>query len=321
VTSGASDADVSVAAVHRDWRGILRLSPRDGSVVHEGPGSKGRYELSDGVLAVYWEKFPPEVFVEVAGSYIAQSLLRLAPGLEKMNAVTIGGKLLLPTRVHVRLPNAGYEVGLRLHTSDVPTFAQIFINDEYDSPSLPATANTIVDLGANIGLSAIFFGLRYPKARILCVEPDGGNFYAMASNVAALGDRVYKVQGAVWTRDGVVSLRTEDTHGQSLGAWGVQVGETASAPGHRVTCYTLETVLRMAMFDKVDILKVDIEGAEREIFSCNMERWLPRVNMVIMETHDRFHPGSEETVRAALGSLFRELPRCGENLVFLRLAP
>jgi len=297
------------------------LSPRDGSVVHEGPGSKGRYQLSDGVLAIYWEKFPPEVFVEVAGSYISQSLLRLAPGLERMNAVKIAGQLLVPTRVHVRLPNTGYEIGLRLHTSDLPTFAQIFINEEYNSPGLPATVSTIVDLGANVGLSAVFFGLRYPKARILCVEPDGENFAAMASNIAALGDRVYQLQAAVWTRNGVVNLKTEDTNGQSLGAWGVQVGDTASASGHRVACYTMETLFSMAMFDKVDLLKVDIEGAEREIFSENVQNWLPRVNMVVVETHDRFRPGSEEAVRAALGSQFKELPRCGENLFFLRIAP
>lgn len=297
------------------------MSPRDGFVVHEGHDSKGRYELTDGILAIYWEKFPPEVFVEVAGSYISQSLLRLAPGLERMNAVRIGEQPLLPTRVHVRLPNASYEVGLRLHTSDVPTFAQIFIEEQYNSPSLPATANNIVDLGANIGLSAVFFGLRYPQARILCVEPDGENFSAMTSNIAALGDRVYKMQAAVWTRDGVVNLRTEDTRGQSLGAWGVQVGDAPSASGHRVACYTMETLLKMAMFDTVDILKVDIEGAEREIFSENTERWLPRVNMVVMETHDRFRPGSEEAVRSALGAQFKELPRCGENLVFLRVAP
>ena len=70
----------------------------------------------------------------------------------------------------------------------------------------------------------------------------------------------------------------------------------------------------------MDILKVDIEGAELEIFSQGTAEWLPRVDLIIIETHDWFRPGSDAAVRMAVQELFEELPRSGENLFFRRRA-
>jgi hypothetical protein len=80
----------------------------------------------------------------------------------------------------------------------------------------------------------------------------------------------------------------------------------------------LDTLLAIADIQHVDILKVDIEGAELELFKSRPDHWLDRVNMVIVETHDRFRPGSETAVRDALKEKFEEAPRNGENLFFLR---
>jgi hypothetical protein len=82
----------------------------------------------------------------------------------------------------------------------------------------------------------------------------------------------------------------------------------------------MSTLLNEAQFDTVDILKIDIEGAELEIFSQAAEQWLPKVPLIIVETHDRFRPGSELAVRKALALMFWELPRCGENLFFRRVS-
>jgi hypothetical protein len=68
----------------------------------------------------------------------------------------------------------------------------------------------------------------------------------------------------------------------------------------------------------VDILKIDIEGAELEIFSDGADEWLPRIGLIIIETHERFRPGSEAAVRKALWPMFEELPPSGESLFFRR---
>jgi hypothetical protein len=132
---------------------------------------------------------------------------------------------------------------------------------------------------------------------------------------------VQKQHAAVWTKDGALSLRLDDDRGRSLGSWGVQVSDRLGEPEHSVKCYKLATLLDKAQFRTVDILKIDIEGAELELFSHDAAEWLPRVNLIIIETHDRFRPGSEEAVRRAIRGTFEELPRAGENLLFRRRPP
>ena len=114
-----------------------------------------------------------------------------------------------------------------------------------------------------------------------------------------------------------MNLSRTDATGAPLGEWGVQVSSTPGAPDRMTACYRLATLLDRAGFDRVDLLKVDVEGAELELFSHDPQAWLPRVGMVIVETHDRFRPGSEAAVRSAL-SAFEELPSRGEHLVFRR---
>lgn len=310
-----------IQAIHRHWTGFLRLSNSDHSVVHEGPDDKGTYEISGQKLTVRWEKYSPDVFVELSGIYVAEPLLQELPRAEHMFAITVGSKPVLATRASVALPDSAYQVDLRLRTSDIPTFEQVFIRREYESPDLPPFANSIVDLGANIGLATVFFGLKYPTAHILSVEPEDSNFAALLSNTEALGDRVQKRRAAVWKTNGFINLHTESETGVSLDAWGVQVSDRADQSNKTTKCYELGTLLDEAGFNTVDILKVDIEGAELEVFSHCADEWLSRVGLIIIETHDRFRPGSDWAVRNAIDAMFDELPASGENLLFRRKLP
>ena len=231
-----------------------------------------------------------------------------------------GGVPSLVDKITIKIPRSHYPVQLRVSTSDIYTYNQIYVAREYDSPDLPAKANTIVDLGANIGLATIFFALRYPNARLLSVEPDPENFAQLSINVAPLGARVQTLMAAAWSRDGTLSLVREDIEGNSLDAWGVQVAEQSEPSANNVPSYSMPALMARAKIDYVDILKVDIEGAEKEIFSNATDDWLTRIGMIIVETHDRFNPGSEAAVRDAIKSTFEELPRSGENLLFRRIA-
>ena len=307
-----------VEAVYPNWRGFLRLSSFDNHVLHEGDERKGTYRLDGGTLVVHWDDATSDAFSEYFGRFLHQRLLTELPALERLVAVTLREKMIAATRISVTVPNSNYEVTLRLSSSDIPTFQQIFGDYEYDSPHLPPSADVIVDLGANIGLATVFFGMRYPQARLLAVEPDPGNFAALVANTAALGDRVQRQQAAVWMRDGTINLHTEGEDGASLGAWGGRTSDLAGATSSVTKCYRLDTLLDAAGFATVDMLKMDIEGAELQIFSTGVERWISRVGMIIIETHDRFQPGSEETIRRVIQPVFEELPPVGENLFFRR---
>jgi hypothetical protein len=96
------------------------------------------------------------------------------------------------------------------------------------------------------------------------------------------------------------------------------VSETPTGSKSMVNCYTINSLMDRAAIASVDILKIDVEGAEREIFAQGADKWLSRANLVLVETHDRFRPGSEASVRSALSADFEELPQRGENLYFRR---
>jgi FkbM family methyltransferase len=307
-----------VQALHPHWNGYLKLSSVGGRVAHENHASVGRYELSGSRLTILWDRFQPDVFHAYDDVYVHEDLLSPMPKLEQLFMVSLAGTALRVSAVSVRIPGSKYYVTLRVGSSDLPTFGQIFLSQEYQSPHLPDTAETIVDLGANAGFAAVFFGLKYPQARILALEPEPSNYSAAIGNVAALGSRVQTLLGAVWAYDGWINLHTHSATGESLDAWGCQVSEVAANAVAQTRCYRLETLLQQAEFEVVDILKVDIGGAELELFATASYSWLPKVKLVIVETHDRFRPGSEAAVRNALAADFEELPRQGENLFFRR---
>jgi len=307
-----------VKAIHPDWNGLLRLSASDKSVVHIGPSSEGKFTLSNGILTVYWEKYEPDVFTQVSDVFVHEQILRNVPQIERIVAVLVDNRNLMATKISVELPTSNYEVTLRLRTTGIPTFGEVFTRCQYESSNLPDLANVVVDLGANIGLASVFFGLRYPRAKIFSIEPEENNFALLVANTMALGDRVQARHAAVWVRDGLINLHTEGEDGSSLGEWGVQVSEMTSESSCMTKCFKLPTLLDQAGINKVDILKIDIEGAELELFSNGTDEWLQRIGLIIIETHDRFRPGSEEAVRNAVHPMFEELPRSGESLFFRR---
>ncbi len=210
----------------------------------------------------------------------------------------------------------GSHLSMRIDDSDIRVFKQIFVDNEYDSLNLPETANTIVDLGANIGLSALFFLKKYPNAHIIAVEPDTVNFEFMKRNLEDYSNHVALLQAAIWPSDGAVSLVEHDESNEGLGAWGYRTETLTEGAEASVSAISIPTLMNQFSMDFIDILKVDIEGAEYELFEKDYESWLDKVGLIIIETHDRFKPNSEAMVRNALNGRFTELPLKGENLFF-----
>ena len=305
-----------VAARHPQWNGHLLLAKNKNMVVHKEYGSTGAYSLLDSTLIVKWNAFPQESFRFCDGVFVHDSLP--LPDLTQASYAAIYGQMFPLTRFCVKIPGADAEVTLRSGTTDLPTFAQIFIRREYHSPYLPGQAANILDLGANIGLSAVYFASLYPQARLVCVEPDAENFALLTANVAAFGERVRALHGAVWSQDGAIRLKTRSDSGEALGAWGVQVTDSADSGEALAPAFSLPTLLGGIEGD-VDILKVDIEGAELDVFDSLSDTDLDRVRLIAIETHDRFRPDSEAVVRKRVKSCgFIELPQVGENLFFRR---
>lgn len=198
--------------------------------------------------------------------------------------------------------------------SDLAVCHQVFEEHEY-SYSCNRTVTTIVDAGANIGCSAVYFAEIFPNARILSIEPSSENFELLRKNTSHL-PQVECIHAALWPR--TVELGIID---RGLGAWAFQACENFanSAPSpwiERIKGITLNDLLEPRNLATIDILKVDIEGGEREVFADG-PNLLKNVNVFIVETHDRWNPGCTRTIYEATREFDYEWHQ-GENLFFCR---
>lgn len=202
-----------------------------------------------------------------------------------------------PVEVEVFCPSAGRAVTLRLGTSDLATYEKIFADREYHFE--PAKSpEVILDAGANIGLASLFFAARFPAARIIAIEPEDSNFALLVRNTAAF-PRIVPIQAALWGVDAHVNVVDP-----GLDKWGFQaraVGEAGPAGVcHSVVGMTVDRIMREQGLDYIDILKMDIEGGEIEVFNGGGE-WLGRVGLLIAELHERYRPGCDRSLEQVAG--------------------
>jgi|SRR6185369_1967522 len=178
-------------------------------------------------------------------------------------------------------------IGLvRLHLranggADLFILSEIFHHRYYDVP-LAAPPATILDLGANIGLSAIYFSRKYQNARVACAEPIPDNLRLLKENVATNGIRADIFEAAVDVADGeiVMELCAND-YGHKVS--NVPAGATTAT----VRSVSVPTMLRELSWERIGLLKVDIEGHEKVLLAANCD-WLNRVDAMCIECHDGF---------------------------------
>src|SRR5205823_10345061 len=178
----------------------------------------------------------------------------------------------------------------------------------------------IIDAGAHIGCAATRFALRYPGAKILAVEAERRNFEALRANMARFPN-VQCIHAAVWGSHGRVALADPDEE-----AWAFRVqplSEETSASSHAdyIPAVTVDELLAMAGAARIDLLKLDIEGAEKEVFNADVDKWLPRTRVMNIELHDRVTPGCTEAFNNALGRYhFKIVRRSRHNLTVENVA-
>jgi FkbM family methyltransferase len=204
---------------------------------------------------------------------------------------------------------------LRLQTSDIPTFDQIFIHKEYDFDT-KKSPNVIIDAGANIGLAAIYFTNKYPDAKIIALEPEKSNFELLKKNVSPYS-KVIPVQAALWNKNEEINLVDP-----GLGKWGFMTETKNSQEDsednvcHTVEAMTVDKLIQSYNLEKIDILKIDIEGAEKEVFS-DPSSWIEKVDSIIIELHERMKAGCNRSFYNGSNGFIDEW-KLGENVYLSR---
>ena len=217
------------------------------------------------------------------------------------------------------VPGSRTKVLLRLGSSDISVFNGIFRWQEYGW-ELERAPRTVVDGGAYIGLSAIYFTMRYPGVRVIAVEASEENFGLLVRNTAAFPN-IEPVHAALWPRPGSLALTDPGT-----GLWGLQVTDAGAAGNgsqagagrspDSVRAITVPEIISDHRLERIDLLKVDIEGSEKELFGAPAP-WLGQVDAICIELHDWFKAGCSRSFFAAVEDFSVEAWR-GENVLVAR---
>lgn len=181
--------------------------------------------------------------------------------------------------------------GHRVHYDNVGLllflFDEIFVEEHYRYEA-PTDSPRIVDAGANIGMAALYFKLLYPKARIVSIEPTGASYALLKRNVGSLPG-VETFQLALAAGRGTVDFITSTSlDGGDLAASASKydvlgkLGHKQSDLNHeRVPTDTLNRFLK----EPVDLLKIDIEGAEGEVLEAAQQN-LAKIGRIFLEHHE-----------------------------------
>lgn len=238
-------------------------------------------------------------------------------GIRGVTAAIKGKVTRMPAWLEINRADVRFPFFLRMPSSDAATFEQIFIKQEYDF-DVKRPPQTIIDAGANIGLAAIYFANKYPSARIIAVEPEDSNFEILKKNVGPYGNIVC-IRGALWHENAQINLTDP-----GLGKWGFMTQEQDGAERaygdvvHKVQGMTVDSIMEQHGIGHVDILKIDIEGAEREVFQ-DSSAWIEKTDALIVELHEHIKPGCQRSFYNGSNG-FDEEWRQGENVYLTRKA-
>jgi len=202
------------------------------------------------------------------------------------------------------------DIWLRKDQSDPYIFDQVFTEQQYEFPHKdPNAVEWIIDAGANIGLAAIYFSQKFPKARILSIEPDLNNFQLLKKNTVGYPNVVH-IHGALWHN--TEKLKIFNTDEKSAG---YVMGPAGEVNDGYVQAHTVAGLISQYQIQRLSILKIDIEGSEKEVFEFGSEAWLPVTDCIITELHDNLKPGTSQVFFREMGKYNWVTFLKGENII------
>lgn len=223
----------------------------------------------------------------------ANNLMRYARDLGVGNAVGIATQK-LRGRDLITLSIEGIQHPLYCRSGDLYVFLEVFgkkFGEVYD-PALNGNPRLIVDGGANVGFASAMFANRFPKAKIISIEPDAKNCAVFRKNCSGYPN-VRLIQAAIWHRPGWMKIENPND-----ASFLFRVIEGADDRGG-IPAVTLSDVILSEGSEMIDILKLDVEGAEKVLFEHGSE-WLRRVRLMIMELHDGYVSGCSDALFSAI---------------------
>jgi len=195
----------------------------------------------------------------------------------------------LPELTRLRL-RYGHEVTLRTYSTDPDVFRQVFLDAQYALPTQLPQVRRIIDAGANIGLSSLYFLIQHPSATVIALEPDPANYDLARANTAAFRDRCRVLPVALWSHRSALALVDGGA------AWAISVRD-ATVGEPVVSGMSLAEIMAEADWASADLVKIDIEGAEVQVLAAETPASVAAAKCWAIELHS-------DRARAAFAALF-----------------
>lgn len=205
---------------------------------------------------------------------------------------------------------------VRAGTSDMLVFSDIYFKKEYRCLDHVRNAELIIDCGANVGYSSAYFAHRHPRARVIAVEPDPSNYAACAKNLARFSDRCTIIRSGIWSKP--IGLVFGEGMNGDPSEWAITVREARCGESAAMQAVDINTLLEDSGFDRISILKIDIEGSESAVFRENTD-WLRKVDHMVVEIHEgppHDRDRHRNAVMSAVEPLNPRVAECEELTVF-----
>jgi len=174
----------------------------------------------------------------------------------------------------------------------------------------------IIDAGANIGLAAVFYANKYPNSKIFAIEPEKYNFEMLKIN-SNYYQNIVLYKSALSNQSNLAFSVIDKGYGN----WGfiteIEDIDSSQKIVDTVNSITIDEIIKENNLEYVDLLKIDIEGGERELFDSNYENWLPKTRCLIIELHDGLKMGCSKNFFKAISKYNFSYHNRGGHLLFI----
>ena len=181
-----------------------------------------------------------------------------------------------PRFLSTKIQFSGEKLSIVDNASFLKMTKELFVKEIYNF-SAKNKSPYIIDCGANIGLSVIYFKKIYPESKIIALEADPTIYQVLIENINIRNIRnVQCINSAVWINSETLSFAAE-------GSWGGYLSSEAVADQRNILVKALD--LRQLIDRKIDLLKIDIEGAETEVLMHAKDLIVKYVDHLFFEWH------------------------------------
>jgi FkbM family methyltransferase len=226
-----------------------------------------------------------------------------------IKAMSFYSKIKSGNLLNLQTDNLAQPFSLRNNPFDYATFEEVILQETYDIP-VSGDQKYIIDGGGNIGLTACFFATKFPEATIVTIEPDSDNYNLLQANCKPYAN-IHPLNCGIWKNN--TNLRIENTNAGNNAFTVTEINEDTA---DTIKAITIWTVMEQFNMPHIDILKLDIEGSEKEVFEEHYEKWLPVTKVLIIELHDKMKKGSSRSVFNAVNKYDFSFDIKGENIIF-----